>query len=68
MGSINYTENKYHPVDLQFFAARIPIEVLAKFDYACRIYGKKKQVAIAEALEQFSTKIIVEYMQKDVDI
>lgn len=56
---------KVEQLNLQFFAARIPVEVLAKLDYAVRISGKKKQVCVREALEEWATKIIVEYMQKN---
>lgn len=51
--------------NLRFFAARIPVEIIAKLDYAARLSGKKKQTCVGEALDEWATKIIVEYMQKN---
>jgi hypothetical protein len=53
--------------NLHFFAVRIPNNILFKFDCAVKMYGKKKQKCVEEALDIFSDKIIAEYLGHERD-
>ena len=57
------SEEDWENPELKFFAARIPIKTIKKVHAAVKISGKMKQNCVADALEEWSSRIISKHFK-----